>query len=251
MLGLTGLGILSRSSQFFRTIFFYYNDLGFIMPTAFVRAWDNKIVGKILKYDEDPQCDLCSDEIPDGEQYGCEYCGNDICEECMQSDGGGYDHPGYRGEIDSGHPIEQHPGFTGGAYCPVCASEMMNDGSMEETDDGEYAETEVLDEQRPFRHDDDRELAQRIKRSGGAGASDDMIREASTRTLERDPQGATEMHRHMEGTMNEMNRRLGRPPVLTRPPLKREYGFPKDFTDKNASADAFTSAWGVVKHGRI
>jgi len=237
------------------------------MPTAFRIAWDSAVMGKILKYDEDPKCSYCHDPIPDGKQYGCEQCGQDVCESCMIEEGG-YNNPGYRGEIDSGHPIENHPEFTGGAYCVQCVSDMMLDGSLDDEgnlvipDDEDDEEMpvppnqEVAVPQNPFANMSDAELAQRISALTRSKADipflAELVEEAARRTAHGDPNQRANMTAQMEGSLNEQLRGMGKDPMLVTPPLSdREFGFPEGFGDKFASADAFTSAWDVVKHGRI
>lgn len=234
------------------------------MPTAFRVTWDRVCCGKILKYDEDPECSYCSDPIPDGKQYGCEYCGEDICEDCITSDGGGgFDHPGYRGEIDSGHPIEQHPEFTGGAYCPECASNMVSDGSLDDEgnpvpDDEEMPvppNQEVAVPENPFADMTDADLAQRVDALMGTGDPflEELIMEASRRTMRGSPDERANISAQLEGVANEKLRSLGQEPRLIRPTGgdRLDYGFLEGFGDKFASADAFTSVWDVVKRGRI
>lgn len=237
------------------------------MPTAFRLAWDRVCCGKILKYDEDPECESCADPIPDGKQYGCEQCGSDICEDCMSSDaGGGFDHPGYRGEIDSGHPIENHPAFTGGAYCAECASDMVSDGSLDddygEEDDEEDDEEmpvppnqEVAVPESPFANMTDEELSQRIMEMHGSGDPfmAELVEEAGKRTMRGDPNQRANMTAQMEGRMNERLRSEGRPAIVPKPPAgdKLDYGFHEGFSDKFASADAFTSVWDVMKRDRL
>jgi hypothetical protein len=248
------------------------------MPTAFRIAWDSAVIGKILKYDEDPKCSYCHDPIPDGKQYGCEQCGQDVCESCMIEEGG-YDNPGYRGEIDSGHPIENHPEFNGGAYCVQCVSDMLLDGSLDDEgnpiipdDEDEYGypihhgqddeempvppDQEVAVPENPFANMTDAELAQRISALTQSKADipflAELVEEAARRTAHGDPNQRANMTAQMEGSLNDIRWGMGEDPMLVKPPLSdREFGFPEGFGDKFASADAFTSAWDVVKHGRI
>lgn len=226
--------------------------------------------GKILKYDEDPDCQDCGVPIPDGKQYGCEYCGNDFCEECMEQEADGMGFSGYRGEIDSGHPLEKHPEFTGGAYCPSCAVNMMAnydfDYNMEtgeyemppEEDDEEMPvppNQEVAVPENPFADMSDVELSQRLGALHGTNDPffDELLSEATRRTMQGDPDQRANMSALIEGNLNEKLRRLGQPAIVPKPPAgdRLDYGFPEGFGDKFASADAFTSAWDVVKRERI
>ena len=211
--------------------------------------------GKILKYDEDPDCEACGESIPDGKQYGCEYCGEDFCEPCMEQEADGMGFSGYRGQIDSGHPIENHPAFTGGAYCAECASDMVSDGSLD--DEGNPIPDEDDEEppvpQSPFEDLDERQLAERI------GSMDhdrdflaELVEEAARRTMRGDTQQRTDMTAQMEGVLNSKLREMGQPPKVVKPPGdKLPFGYPEGFDDKFASADTFTSVWDVLKHGRI
>lgn len=264
---LTSLTLLSRSSQNFRQIFFYENVLPHTMPTAFRIAWDSAVIGKILKYDEDPECSYCSEPIPDGKQYGCEQCGQDVCESCMEEQGG-YDTPGYRGEIDSPHPIEKHPEFNGGAYCVQCVSDMMIDGSLdsdgnpiaEEEDEGEFEP--FPSPQNPLADMSDEELVLRIGEfQQGIGRGTDpldplyeqLVDEAARRSFRGNTEQRTNITAQLEGALNRGLQGMGQPPKIIKPPKDEEleYGFPRGFSDEWKSDDAFTSAWDVVKRERI
>ncbi len=217
--------------------------------------------GKILKYDEDPDCEGCGQPIPDGKQYGCGYCGHDFCEECMQEEADGMGFPGYRGEIDSPHPLERHPEFSGDAHCPSCAVNMMafmEDDYGEEEDDEEMPvppNQEVAVPENPFANMSDVELSQRLGALHGTDDPffDELLREATRRTMQGDPDQRANMSALIEGNLNEKLRRLGQRPIVPKPPAgdRLDYGFPEGFTDKFASADAFTSAWDVVKRDRL
>lgn len=241
------------------------------MPTAFRVTWDRVMCGKILKYDEDPDCEGCGDAIPDGKQYGCEYCGNEFCEECMMDEADGVA-TGYRGHIDSGHPIERHPEFNGGAYCPSCAVNML---AFMEDDYGGGGDNEPIPPYEPppqqpigpdsetleevmlrVRHQnisDDRLVAM----TGDLNLDEQTKQEAIMELKRRMQRGSVEQRTNLgagaENQMNTMARQLGRDPIIAIPPsmADREFGFPGDFTDKFASADAFTSAWDVVKRERV
>jgi len=239
------------------------------MPTAFRIAWDSAMKGKILKYDDDPECSYCNEPIPDGKQYGCEQCGQDVCESCM-GEQGGYDTPGYRGEIDSPHPIENHPEFNGGAYCVQCVSDMLIDGALdsdgkpivEEEDEGEFEPFPSPQMPMPPRPPNpladmsDEELAARIsefQQNMGTGEYDplhgQLVEEAARRSFRGDTEQRTNITAQMEGALNRQLQRRGRPPSLVPPPERegKEYGFPRGFSDEWKSDDAFTSAWDVVK----
>jgi hypothetical protein len=96
-----------------------------ILLTAFDKAWG------VAKYDDDPECGDCGVSIPDGNQYGCERCGKDICEECMTNDEYGY--PGYRGDMDDDiHPAYNDVMSQSGAHCPECASAIVQEYEDEE-----------------------------------------------------------------------------------------------------------------------
>jgi len=229
------------------------------MPTAFRVSWDRVCCGKILKYDGD-ECSQCGDVRDD--LYGCEYCGDSFCEEHLMSDEG-VDVSGYRGEVDSGHPIENHAEFTGGAYCGECASNMVNDGSLDDEgnpipDDEEMPvppNQEVAVPENPLAEMSDAELAQRVNALTGTGDPflEELIMEATRRTVHGEPDERANISAQLEGVANERLRRLGQDPRLITPPVGNnlDYGFPEGFTDKFASADAFTSAWDVVKRERI
>jgi len=93
--------------------------------TAFDKAWG------VAKYDDDPECGDCETPIPNGNQYGCERCGKDICEECMTDDQWGY--PGYRGDMDDDiHPAYNEVMSQSGAHCPECASAIVQEYEDEE-----------------------------------------------------------------------------------------------------------------------
>ena len=230
------------------------------MPTAFRVSWDRVCCGKILKYDGD-ECSQCGDVRDD--LYGCEYCGDSFCEEHLMSDEG-VDVSGYRGEIDSGHPIENHEGFTGGAYCGECASNMINDGSLDDEGnpipDEEYEGLEVALPQmsprpiNPLANASAEDLMAMTDPVDGNERTIQMaVREIQRRMEEGSVEERTKLGAMTENQLNTMGQKLGRNPMIAVPPSMqdREFGFPGDFTDKFASADAFTSAWDVVKRERI
>ena len=241
------------------------------MPTAFRVSWDRVMCGKILKYDEDPDCEDCGVPIPDGKQYGCEYCGNDFCEECMEQEADGMGFSGYRGEIDSGHPLEKHPEFTGGAYCPSCAVNMMaNYGFDYNMESGEYEmppEEEDEGEFEPFPLNPRSNRPANPLANVSAEALIEMtdpadgnqrtiqmaVQEIQRRMEEGSVEERTKLGAMTENQLNTMGQKLGRNPMIAVPPsmADREFGFPGDFTDKFASADAFTSVWDVIKRERI
>jgi len=242
------------------------------MPTAFRIAWDSAVKGKILKYDEDPTCSYCSEPIPDGKQYGCEQCGQDVCESCMEEPGG-YDNPGYRGEIDSPHAIENHPEFNGGAYCVQCVSDMLIDGALDSEgnpipDDEEYEGLEDAQSPQmlmpprppnPLADMSDEELVARINEFQRTMGDEydplhgQLVNEFDRRYRQGSPEQRTTLHAQSEGNMNRGLKEIGMTPSVVNPDPKNEFkfGFPRGFGDKFASDDAFTSAWDVVKRGRV
>jgi len=228
------------------------------MPTAFRIAWDSAVKGKILKYDEDPECSYCSEPIPDGKQYGCEYCGKDVCESCMEEQGG-YDNPGYRGEIDSPHPIEKHPEFNGGAYCVQCVSDMMIDGALDSEGNPIPDDEEMPVPPNPLADMSDEELVARINEFQRTMGDEydplhgQLVNEFDRRYRQGSPEQRTTLHAQSEGNMNRGLKEIGMTPSVVNPDPKNkfEFAFPRGFGDKFASDDAFTSAWDVVKRDRI
>ena len=236
------------------------------MPTAFRIAWDSAVMGKILKYDDDPECSYCSEPIANGDQYGCELCGQDVCESCMEEPGG-YDNPGYRGEIDSPHAIENHPEFNGGAYCVQCVSDMLIDGALDSDgnpipDDEEMPvppNQEVAVPENPLADMSDEELVARINEFQRTMGDEydplhgQLVNEFDRRYRQGSPEQRTTLHAQSEGNMNRGLKEIGMTPSVVNPDPKNEFkfGFPRGFGDKFASDDAFTSAWDVVKRGRV
>ena len=91
--------------------------------SSFDRAW------KIAKNDV-VECDSCGDGMADGDQYNCDECGYEFCEDCMVSDDQ-YGLVGYRGPIDYEHPMDEEITDRGhGAVCPECASQMARERGL-------------------------------------------------------------------------------------------------------------------------
>ena len=111
-----------------------------ILMTAFDKAWG---VAKFEDEDSgDLHCDKCDSVIENGKQYGCDRCGEDVCEDCMLDDQHGY--MGYRGTIDD----DVHPAYEDNpmvAWCPECGTEAIAEWEDEEKERmEEEAEEEAL-----------------------------------------------------------------------------------------------------------
>jgi len=177
--------------------------------TAFDKAWD------VAKYDDDPECGDCETPIPNGNQYGCEVCGKDICEECMTNEEYGY--PGYRGDMDDDiHPAYNDVMSQSGAHCPECASKIVEDYDDEQKERmEEEAEEEAL-----------RQLEEASIRND----QNELDRKLSEQPFFGDNRGK------MLG-QNES------------PHFHSK--FHPDWQDLNRSKDSFESAWGIAKAAPI
>jgi hypothetical protein len=181
-----------------------------IKMTAFDKAWG------VAKYDDDdPECGDCGVPIPNGNQYGCERCGKDICEECMTDDQWGY--PGYRGDMDDDiHPAYNEVMSQSGAHCPECASKIVEDYDDEQKERmEEEAEEEAL-----------RQLEEASIRND----QNELDRKLSEQPFFGDNRGK------MLG-QNES------------PHFHSK--FHPDWQDLNRSKDSFESAWGIAKAAPI
>lgn len=173
--------------------------------TAFDKAWG------VAKYDDDPECDDCGVSIPDGNQYGCEVCGKDICEECMTNDEYGY--PGYRGDMDDDiHPAYNDVMSQSGAHCPECASKIVEDYDDEQK---ERMEEAVVDE-----------ALRQLEDESIKDDQNELDRKLSEQPFFGDNRG----------------KMLGQDES---PHFHSK--FHPDWQDLNRSKDSFESAWGVVK----